>query len=107
MITHAKVVRRSNLGERQVRISIIQCPLVMTPTRKQCQDRSPEAIVAHVMLPTVPNVDRIVRKWWTRAGDRRLTLNIRKPVLFELACSLGYFSAFCCSLFWLSINPCT
>jgi hypothetical protein len=47
MMTRAKVVSRANVGEPEVRVSIIQCPLVMTATGKQCRYRHANAISGH------------------------------------------------------------
>jgi hypothetical protein len=47
MITHAKAVRGSNVGKRQVRFSIVQCRLVATVRGKQGQDCHANAIRGH------------------------------------------------------------
>jgi hypothetical protein len=47
MITRAEVVWRANEGEPPVRVGIIQCPLVMTPTGKQGQYRHANGIWGH------------------------------------------------------------
>jgi hypothetical protein len=46
-IAHALVVRGSNVGEPQVRVSVIQCPLVMRAIGRQCQDGHANTIGGH------------------------------------------------------------
>jgi hypothetical protein len=49
MITHAKAGegQGSNVGEPQVHVGMIQSPLGMMATGKQCQDRHANAIRGH------------------------------------------------------------